>query len=132
MFCTNCGNKMDNDSNHCTNCGASVVSSGTTVKKHSDQKIVTDGKWWQRLGVVIYIFFNILLIPVVIAVWSENSTTYVSDVGYKYHYEDSYGLAFWYSLLTIVAWLLVLRLIKIALRYIATGRKFQFKDLLHF
>ena len=132
MFCTNCGNKMDSDSNHCTNCGVSVVRTETVVSNYSEQKVVTNGKWWHRLGVVIYIFFNLLLIPVVFTVWDESSTTYVSNGTYGYHYEDSYGLAFWYSLLTIVVWLLVLRLIKSALQYIVLGKKFQFKDLLFF
>lgn len=131
MFCTTCGNRLNDGNNHCTNCGASVVSTGTTASNHSEQKVVTESKWWHRLGLVIYIFFNILLIPVVFAVWSGNSTSYVSDMGY-YHYENSYGLAFWYSFLTIIIWLLVLRLIKIALRYVVSGKKFLFRDLLSF
>ncbi len=126
MYCKECGHEYGTDEKYCIKCGKSLDSNyGGTGE---------GGRWYHRLGMVIYVFFNLLLLPVVFAVWSESSKTYVSDggYGYNYHYEYDYVMGLWYSFLTVVVWLLVLRLIKIALRYIATGRKFQFKDLLFF
>ncbi len=113
MFCTNCGNKIGIDDKHCTNCGNGLVNVRVEETSRSDQKAVNNNRWWHRLGMVIYVFFNLLLLPVVALELSEN-------------------VEFFGIFTTIVIWLLVLRLIKIAVRYIASGRKFHSKDLLYF
>jgi cytoskeletal protein RodZ len=58
----------------------------------------------------------LIIIPVV---WSENS--------YSYYGGGSEGEAFWYSLLTLVIYMAIARLIKIAVLYVALGRKPEWK-----
>ena len=63
----------------------------------------------------------LLVIPLV---WSENSSNY--DY-YTRSYTDTTGEAFWYSLLTLIIWVVVVRLIKITFLYIALAQKPQWK-----
>lgn len=129
MFCEKCGSLYNAGDKFCTKCGASTESAGVKLVREE----VSNNKgehWYHRLGTVVYVFFHLPLLFIVPLVWSENSTTYVGGVGYRY--EDTPELAFWYSFLTIVIWLLVLRLIKIAFKYIVSGIRPKFKDLLYF
>ncbi len=119
MFCENCGNKIQDDYKFCTKCGNPF---GSSVHKDSSQKpvTITDEKWWQRLLKVSYIISYIPLILVVIVVWSSNSSEYSY---YTRTYTDTSGTAFLWSCLAIIIYVTTIRLIKLAVLYIAFGQK---------
>jgi len=91
-----------------------------------NKKSVTslDERWWQRLLKVAYIFFYLQILWVVPAVWSANSTSWSYYGGYK----DTPDAAFWYSVLAIVIFVVVLRLIKLTVLYIALAQKPVWRD----
>ena len=118
MFCENCGNKIKEDHKFCTKCGHSNSSISTHNIRQGKYPITND-KWWHRLFKVIYIFLYLQIFWIVPVVWSLNSSSY----SYYRGYEDTTGLAFWYSVLAIVIFVVVIRLIKLAVLYVVLGRK---------
>jgi len=114
MFCIECGEKIEENSNFCNKCGSR---SDTLIKKH--KKTNLDGKWWIRLAKVIYVGLFLPAVGIVILVWSENAPYYSS---YSNTYRGSYGEAFFYSLLALVICIIVLKLIKISFLYVASGK----------
>ncbi len=117
MFCEKCGNKLKENHKFCTECGHLNLDKQEFKKTSSN---ILEQKWWFRLAKVLYIFLYIPLPFVIIEVWSDNTPSH-------YYYDDSYSEAFWYSLLTLVVWVVILRLIKITFLYIAFGKKPQWK-----
>ena len=116
MFCENCGNKLKEGHKFCTKCGHSNVSEA----KEEKSPTLSDDKWWYRLAKVIYVLLYLPLLVVVPLVWSENVPRYNS---YFEEYYGSYGEAFWYSVLTLVIYVVVVRLIKITFLYISFAKK---------
>jgi len=51
----------------------------------------------------------------------------VGYFGGESHYEDTYGMAFWYSILALMIYVAIIRLIKVAVLYITIGRKPEWK-----
>ena len=134
MYCENCGNEYSPEENFCIKCGsplgaASLESTVKPVNEMPEAKKKKDERWYHRLGVVAYVIAHLPLLIVLPIVWSENDTSYNS---YSRSYTDTSGEAFWYCLLTLVIWVLVLRLIKMALKYVVRGTKPKFKDLIYF
>jgi len=134
MFCEKCGNQLKESDKFCTECGFTIdgrkdADTNAEVSEVSGHKEAKSERWWHRLGIVVYIFAHLPLLLIVPLVWSENASRYSY---YSKTYVGSDAAAFWYSILTIAIWLLVLRLIKIALRYVVSGKKPQFSDILHF
>lgn len=117
MYCENCGNKIDESHKFCTKCGHSTVPTEKTTARQSE--ILPNDRGWHRLLKVLYIVAYLPLLIVIPIVWNESS--------YSRYSGDTYGEAFWYSLLTLVAWVIVLRLIKIAVLYVVIGRKPEWK-----
>jgi len=121
MFCENCGEKLQEGYKFCTQCGHSAFSVSETMNvRQTTRTNSSSDAWWYRLLKVVYIFLYIPLPFILWLVWSESSTSY------NYYSEittDTAGEAFWYSLLTLVIYLSILRLMKIATLYIAIGRK---------
>lgn len=123
MFCEHCGNKIDGSHKFCTKCGHSTLQS--EIKNSISQTGVSlNEKWWHRLLKVIYIILYIPLLGILPLVWTENSSSYNY---YSSSSTDTSGTAFWYCLLTLVIYMAVARLIKIAVLYIAMGRKPEWK-----
>lgn len=122
MFCTNCGNTIQDGYQFCTECGQPSV---REEKREPTQQlnIVYDEKWWQRFLKVVYIFIYIPLLFIIPVVWNENSSSYLGYYFGQTHYQNSYGKAFWYSLLTLIIYLIIVRLIKIAVLYITMGQR---------
>ena len=116
MFCENCGNKIDSSHRFCTKCGHvfDLIKEKTSISKQAPQAL--NDKWWHRLLKVLYIIGYVPLLIIIPIVWSENSCYYCSN-----------GDAFWYSLLTLVIYLVGIRLLKIAVLYIVIGRKPEWK-----
>jgi len=133
MFCTNCGNKIDLNEKFCTNCGFQVMSANNISIAPEVKDTPTLNKknerWYHRLGVVIYFVAHLPLLFIVPVVWSENAS-YYSTYSKKFYGSDAE--AFGYSLLTIIIWLIVLRLLKMATKYIVIGKKPKMKDLMFF
>jgi hypothetical protein len=131
MFCEKCGNKYQQGENFCTNCGASLENKlfNATTPTPAEPETKKEERWWHRLANVIYIIAHLPLLIIVPLVWTENARQYST---YTKTYRGSDGEALWYCFLTIVIWLLVLRLVKMTLKYIARETKPKFKDLLHF
>jgi len=125
MFCKNCGNKLEKGHQFCTECGHPSVfdMSKNEVITHT---AINNDRWWHRLLKVAYIFLYIQIIWIVPVVWNLNSSSSSYVLG-KYHYEDTYGEAFWYSLLTIIIFITIVRLIKLAVLYVALAQKPQWK-----
>lgn len=125
MFCTNCGKEIPEKSTFCTECGHPVSAHKKEAEKRTGN---LDDKWWLRLAKVVYIALYIPLPFVLIGVWtSSDPYTYYSSYSREYITYGSYGEAFWYSLLTLVVWVVVLRLIKITFLYISFAQKPQWK-----
>ena len=122
MFCENCGNKLQEGHRFCTKCGHA---NGSTVKNIPtiQQPVTKNEKWWHRLLKVVYVFVYLQILWIVPVVWSSNSSSYSGYYGGTYHYVDTPGAAFWYSVLAIVIFVVVLRLIKLSVRYVALGEK---------
>lgn len=121
MFCEKCGSKNKDDYQFCTECGHAQDDSFIS-KKNPSAKGNQDEKWWHRLLRVIYILSYLPLLGIIIAVW-ESYAPYCSTY---YSYNNCYGSyseAFWYSLLTLVIGIVVLRLAKILVKYVAKGEK---------
>ena len=121
MYCEHCGNKLNGSDKFCTKCGNVVISD--SHHKHSDTRL-SDDRWWNRLLKVAYILSYLPLILILPLVWIE-STPYYSS--YSQQYYGSYGEAIWYSLLTLVIYAVLARLVKIAVLYVVSGRKPQWK-----
>lgn len=120
MFCENCGNKLKEEHKFCTQCGHS----NAPKTKREKSPTLSDEKWWYRLAKVFYVLLYLPLLLVIPLVWSENSSSYNY---YTSSYTDTTGEAFWYSLLTLVVWVIVVRLIKIVFLYIALAQKPRWK-----
>lgn len=115
MFCENCGNKNQEGHKFCTKCGH-LVDSKEKVSITKQAPLMLNENWWHRLLKVLYIVGYIPLLIIVPVVWSANSCYYCSG-------SDS----FWYSLLTLAIYVVVIRLIKIAVLYVAMGRRPEWK-----
>lgn len=124
MFCHKCGSEMKSSDRFCTKCGESVYTAEKAAREASSVVPVTKDKWWQRLLKVIYIIIWLQVLWIVPVVWSVNSTDY-TYYGGQYHTIDTTGSAFWYSILAIIIFVVVVRLIKITTLYIALGQKPQ-------
>lgn len=120
MFCKNCGHKANNDKRFCSQCGTEMTA---PVQTHVSTSIEEEA-WWKRLIKVIYIVLHIPLPLILIGVWSSASSTY--DY-YSKTYRDSYGEAFFYVLLTLIIYVVILRLIKLAYQYVVLGKHPEFK-----
>lgn len=126
MFCENCGSKIKEGHKFCTKCGHSNGSSVPVPEVKNMSPITTTSvneRWWHRLLKVIYIFLYLQILWIVPLVWSANSSSY----SYYGGYEDTTGSAFWYSVLAIVIFVVVLRLIKLTVLYVALGQKPEWK-----
>jgi hypothetical protein len=119
MFCQNCGIQVIGKDKFCVNCGNSLVIRVDGL--HLDQ-------WWTRSVRVLYIALHIPLLVIIPVVWSANSTTYKGYYLGQYQYEDSYGDAFWYSLLALVIYIGIVRLIKLTFLYIVFAKNPQWKQ----
>lgn len=87
-----------------------------------------DQKLWYRLSKVVYVILYGFLLIIISTVWDVNSSTYTGySTAYGGIYEDTYGKAFWYSLLALLIYIAIVRLIKITFLYIALGQKPQWK-----
>ena len=126
MFCEKCGNKLKENHNFCTECGHSNLDKQESKPISATNTL--EQKWWFRLSKVLYIFLYSFLLLIIPLVWSENSSTYTGySSTYGGRYEDTYGKAFWYSLLTLFVYIVIMKLIKITFLYIAFGQKPQWK-----
>lgn len=114
MFCEHCGNNIQEGHKFCMKCGKLILNHSVAQASNLDQN------WWLRVAKVIYIFLHLPLPLVLWGVWYANSTSYNY---YKKVYSDTTGKAFWYSILTLIIYLVILRLIKITFLYIAFAEK---------
>jgi len=128
MFCTNCGKKKEDTEKFCTQCGESG-NGEVLISDYAATNEKVNERWWDRLFRVFYITVHLPLLLIVPIVWSENALQYSS---YYKTWRGSDVVAFWYSVLTIFFWLLALRLIKMAIKYIVKGTSPKFNDLLRF
>lgn len=119
MYCEHCGTKLEQGHKFCTKCGHSTVPVQTKSAAAHQPALSLNDKWWHRLLKVLYVVSYLPLLIIIPVVWSENS--------YSYYGGGSEGEAFWYSLLTLVIYMAVARLIKIAVLYVALGRKPEWK-----
>jgi uncharacterized membrane protein len=119
MYCEHCGKKIEQGHKFCTKCGHSTVPA--QVKNNTTQQPVfsLNDKWWHRLLKVLYVVAYLPLLIIIPIVWNENS--------YSYYGGDTLGGAFWYSLLTLAIYMVIVRLIKIAVLYVVLGRKPEWK-----
>ena len=125
MFCKNCGNKLKEGHQFCTECGHPSVFD-ISKKEVINHTVINNDKWWHRLLKVAYIFLYIQILWIVPVVWSSNSSSSSYFLG-KYHYQNTYGEAFWYSLLAIVIFVVTVRLIKLTVLYVALAQKPKWK-----
>lgn len=125
MFCENCGNKLKEGHKFCTKCGHS----NSPDAKHEKESVLSDKKWWSRLAKVIYVGLYLPLPVALIAAWVENNQSCVSSFypTYRQTCTDTFGEAFLLTLLIFVAWVVILRFIKLTFLYIAFARKPQWK-----
>lgn len=121
MFCKNCGKEIKEKNEFCTECGNQI---GVTLtnEHHTNKKQINydDERWWVRFLRVVYIILYIPLPFIIWTVWEETSSSYNY---YSNLSTNTSGKGFLYSLLTFGIYIIVLRLIKVAVRYIVIGRK---------
>lgn len=86
-------------------------------------------KWYHRLATVVYIISHLPIFFVVQVVWLEYAREYSY---YQKTYVGSDLDALWLSFIAIIIYLLVLRLIKMTIKYILNGTKPKLKTLLYF
>jgi len=120
MFCKKCGNDIKTDGKFCIKCGAPLEKGNTEIRQ---PELTFNDKWWHRLLRVLYIIAYLPLLGIIPLVWSINAPQYDGYYTDGSATTGSYGAAFWYSLLVLVICLVVLRLIKIAVLYIAFGQR---------
>lgn len=119
MYCHKCGSEINRDDKFCIKCGF-LISSEKTI----DKPAISEDKWYLRLAKVVYIISYIPLPFVIFGVWiSNHPRSYYDSYTHEYTIYGSYGEAFWYSVLALVAWIVILRLIKIAVLFIFTAQK---------
>ena len=123
MYCHKCGNEIKGNDKFCIKCGNSILS-----EKIKEKFVISEDKWYLRLAKVIYIVLYIPLPFVLWGVWTSNDPySYYSSYSREWISYGSYSEAFWYTLLTLVVWVVILRLIKIAVLYIFTAQKPKWK-----
>ena len=66
MYCTNCGERIDNDSRYCTNCGSLVNSSD--VNNYNNGNNNSNGNVSLVFGVLSFIFFWIPIFSAIFAI----------------------------------------------------------------
>ncbi len=125
MYCEHCGTKLEQGHKFCTKCGHSTVPTQPSAKTIVQQTSTLNEKWWHRLLKVLYVLAWLPLFGIIPAVWSANAP-YCST--YSNYCSGSNGESFWYSLLTLVIYVVVLRLIKIAILYVAVGLRPEWKS----
>lgn len=125
MYCEHCGNKLDPAYKFCNKCGHRNV-----VAAHNESLVEQSplgDKWWHRLLKVLYVIAYLPLLGVVPAVWMSNAESCYTSTYSGTSCYGSDGEAFWYSLLAFVIYMVVLRLIKISVLYIALGQRPRWK-----
>jgi hypothetical protein len=120
MFCKNCGHQSDNGKKFCSQCGTELTA---PIQTHVNTSIEEE-VWWKRLIKVVYIVLHIPLPLILIVVWAGTSSSY--DY-YSKTTHNNYGEAFFYVLLSLIIYVLILRLIKLAYRYVVLGKHPEFK-----
>ena len=124
MFCTDCGKSIPVNSAFCVGCGKPVPRG--EIK--NIPAIDFNKKWWLRLAIVIYIGLYISLPFALVGVWVDNSPeSYYNSYLRTWQQNGSYGEAFWYTLLTLIIWIVVLRIMKITFLYIVFAQKLQWR-----
>lgn len=119
MFCTNCGASVNETDQFCTKCGRANSLNPESAQQISSTRH-SDERWWHRLVKIIYILLYIPLPLVIYGAWIVNS----QDYDYLTRsVVDTSGKAFGYMLLTLVIYLTIVRLIKVAFLYVTLGQK---------
>ena len=126
MYCEYCGHKADHGSRYCAKCGYSLKLSSPTEKNSTIETLALSDSWWLRLLKVIYVALYLPLLLVAPLVWSSNAPS--CSTYYPQNCHGSYVTAFWYSLLAIVVYIVVIRLIKVATLYVMLGEKQKLKS----
>jgi uncharacterized membrane protein len=126
MYCENCGNKIQEGYIFCTKCG-NKTDHNSNMNLSEKTPIISNDRWWKRLLKVLYVFLYLQVLWIIPAVWIENKSSYVGYYLGQSQYEDTYGQAFWYALLTLVIFVVITRLIKITVLYVAMGVKPNWK-----
>src|SRR5882724_9687097 len=98
MFCEYCGHKLESSDKFCMKCGKPVIVIDNNIST-TNQRTSLNDKWWRRLLNVLYVVAYFPLLIILPITWSVSSSSYVGYFGGESHYEDTYGMAFWYSIL---------------------------------
>lgn len=122
MFCRNCGHKIGNEKKFCTQCGTEILSNNAVV---NTLPMRNKELWWHRLVKVVYIVLHVPLPFLLIGVWTESSSSfdYISKT-----YGNTYGEAFFNTLVALIIYAVILRAFKIAYQYIVLGKVPVFKE----
>jgi len=128
MFCEKCGNEILVSNAFCIKCGHHVIplKSGEVQPVLKVKSHISDDVWWQRLLKVLYVLMYVPLLLIIPSTWMIN----YSECNYNYgtcNYVYTPGQAFWYCFLTLLLYVVVVRLIKIAVLYVAMGQKPKWK-----
>lgn len=124
MYCENCGNQLQESDKFCTKCGT-VIHYNQQHKEILENRVSLSDKLWYRFLKVVYIIlyaFVLLILPIV---WSASSSYYDYRSSSTV---DTSGTAFWYCILAFIIYVAIIRLIKIAVLYIAIGYKPVWKE----
>ena len=122
MYCEKCGNKINISDKFCTKCGHSVMQVEKSEQAPEVFTVQLNERWWHRLLKVLYIVAYLPLLLIIPLVWSSNTLSC-----YYSYCSGSYTEAFWYSILALVIYVLILRLVKLAVNYVVGGRKPEWK-----
>lgn len=126
MFCSYCGQSQPDNHAFCTKCGKQIL------KHESPRSIEFDSikNLGLRISKVIYILLYLPLPLILWAVWTSTYYTYsyisiYDDVGTKV---ESPEKALLYTACTLLIYLILVRLIKLAFLYIFFGYKINWRN----
>ncbi len=100
MYCENCGDNLKSTDKFCGECGKGAKN------QSSVSPIFSSGKWWHRLVKVFYIILHLLLLFIIPVAWILSY---------------SFGEAVFSTLVTLIVYIIAIRLIKITFIYVVLG-----------
>ena len=110
-YCENCNKFGGEDDLFCDNCGSSLESKKNKPLTNFNDTTNT------RMVKVFYILLHLPMLIIVPAAWITNEPYCY----YDYACNKDYSESFWYSLLTLLFYVIFIRLIKITYLYIVYG-----------
>lgn len=137
IFCNQCGSENIIEDNFCVQCGSGLDKEIFThnqvsnIQKEERIKNINPSiikeEWWYRLLRVLYFVLYLPIFIIVPLVWMDNEP-YCYNSYYYDNCVNQNGESFWYSLLTLIIYIFIIRLIKLSIKYIISGKEIKWRE----